>query len=39
MNEFCKAIASISSGNGCFRVILMVLSSATPQVSTTFAAV
>jgi hypothetical protein len=39
MNEFCRAIASISSGNGFFRVILIVLSSATPQVSTAFATV
>ena len=39
MNEVCTAIASISSGNGRFKVILTVLSSATPQVSTDFAAV
>ena len=39
MKEFCSAIASISSGKGFLSVILIVLSSATPQASTTFAAV
>ena len=39
MNEFCRAIASISSGKGFFSVTLTVLSSATPQLSTAFAAV